>query len=117
MLVELLKSGRFDRLKKEIEKIRDTEKTSVLIKDRVAGPIFGEAMGSGDTEKAVAIARAWILANPGSAGPYFSLAAAYTRSGKMEDARSVYQEVIEKFPGTRYQKTAEARLSELSKKK
>lgn len=117
MLVELLKSGQFDRLKREIEKIRDTEKTAILLKDRIAGPVFGEAMGSGNMEKAISIAQVWILASPSSAGPYFSLAAAYDRSGKTEDAKSVYRQIIEKFPGTRYQKTAQARLSKLSKKK
>jgi len=117
MLVELLKGGQFDQLKMEIAKIRDAEKTSILIKDRIAGPVFGEAMGSGNMEKAAAIAQVWILANPASAGPYFSLAAAYARSGKTEDAKRVYRQIIEKFPGTRFQKTAEARLSELSKKK
>lgn len=117
MLVDLLRNGQFDRLKKEIEKIRETEKTSILIEDRIAGPVFGEAMGSGNMEKAISIAQVWILASPGSAGPHFSLAAAYARSGNVEDAKRVYRQIIEKFPGTRYQKTAEARLSELSEKK
>lgn len=117
MLVDLLKNGWFDRLKMEIEKIRDTEKTSILIEDRIAGPVFGEAMGSGNVEEAISIAQAWILANPGSAGPYFSLAAAFAQSGNVEDAKRVYRQIIEKFPGTRYQKVAEARLFELSEKK
>jgi CubicO group peptidase (beta-lactamase class C family) len=117
MLADLLRNGQFDRLKTEIAKIRNTEKNSILLEDRIAGPVFGEAMGSGDMEKAIAIAQVWILANPASAGPHFSLAAAYSRSGKIEDAERVYRQIIEKFPGTRYQKTAEARLSELSEKK
>jgi TolA-binding protein len=51
------------------------------------------------------------------ADPYFSLAAASAGSGKVEDAESVYRLMIENFPGTRFQKTAQARLSEISKKK
>ena len=52
----------------------------------------------GDHAKALEICRVWALADPGVAGPYFSMARVYKAQGKTEEANKCYRQIIEMNP-------------------
>ena len=53
---------------------------------------------SGDHEKALDVCRIWALANPGTVGPYFSMARVYRALGDTEHLRTTYERILEIQP-------------------
>jgi CubicO group peptidase (beta-lactamase class C family) len=114
-LYSLIKNGDWEKAKKMVEKIqKETPSEALFVSSRI-GPLFGEAFGKGDMERAVQICDLWVLGNPGEVGPYFSLARVYQKLGKKEEAIRCYEKILEIAPAGRHVSTAKMRLQELKK--
>jgi len=114
-IMEYLRSGAYDEARRIIQRAHEIDPDVQLLTPSRIGPYFDETLMSGESEKALELCRIWALANPGTVGPYFSMARVYRSQGNIEQLRATYERILEIQPEGRSADAARRALAELSR--
>jgi len=98
VIMEHLSAGRFDEARRMIETAHESDPTLQLLAPQRVGPLFDRTLMAGDYDKALMLCTVWALADPGAAGPYFSMARVYKAQGNTEQEKACYHKIIEMNP-------------------
>jgi len=109
-IMEHLRAGRFDEARGMIETAHERDPKLQLLASEPIGPLFEQILLAGQIERALKLCQVWALADPGAAGPYFSMARAYKAQGKAREARGCYQRILEISPEGRAAEAARRAL-------
>jgi CubicO group peptidase (beta-lactamase class C family) len=109
-IMEHIRSGAFEEARRLIDGAHENDPTLQILTPARIGPFFEEVLTSGDYDKALEVCKIWSEANPGTPGPYFSMARVYKARGDVEQAKSCYRKIIEMQPEGRAAEFARQRL-------
>jgi tetratricopeptide (TPR) repeat protein len=112
-IMQHLRSRAYDEARRIIQRAHETNPDAQLLTPARIGPYFDETLMAGDSENALELCRIWALANPGTAGPYFSMARVYRSQGDIEQLRATYERILEIQPEGRSADAARRALEEL----
>ncbi len=108
-LMAMIAEKKYDDAEEKIKNVRRESPDRTIFTPSRIGPLFGKAFSSQMYDHALNICRLWMLGNHQVAGPYYSMALIYLKTGKTDDAAACYRKVIELFPN----QSAEAAKKEL----
>jgi tetratricopeptide (TPR) repeat protein len=93
-----VRAAEFDDARRIIEVAHQANAELQLLTPSRIGPYFEEVMASGDLDLAIEVCEIWALADPGVAGPYFSMARVHRAQGNIEQLKATYERILEIQP-------------------
>lgn len=111
--VQFLEDNGVDEATRLFRKCRETEPDIVLFRDWQIGPLYMEAMRTGQYEGAVAICDLWYSADRQAVGPLFSKGRALAKMEDRSEAKSCYEKILELEADQKTKDAARKLISEL----
>lgn len=112
-VIALLRSGEFEQAEARVRQALEKDPGARLLEPRQVGPMFDRALMAGEHDRALSICKVWALANPGTPGPYFSMARIHRAQGDGEAAAAAYRKILEMQPEGRAAEAARRALDDL----
>jgi CubicO group peptidase (beta-lactamase class C family) len=112
VIIEQLRQGDYDGAREIVARAHAKDPDVQLLEGARIGPFFEQVLSAGDYEKALEVCSVWALANPGTPGPYFSLARVHKGRGDVDEAKACYHKIIEMQPDGRAAEAARKMMEE-----
>jgi tetratricopeptide (TPR) repeat protein len=113
IIMDLVARGEFAAAAAAIERARAGSPATPFLSPGRVGPLFESMLMAGDHADALEVCKVWAMANPGTAGPYFSMARVYTAQNEIDRVKATYRKILEMQPEGRSAKVARERLEAL----
>jgi CubicO group peptidase (beta-lactamase class C family) len=97
-MMRSLESGDFEEATKIVIQAHAKSPIAQLLQSSIVGPLFEKMMMEKNYDKALKLCRLWALANPGTVGPYYSMARIYRTLGESGKEKECLQKILEIEP-------------------